>query len=218
MSLETLQVREIPHKDAYPLLLHTHYAARIPSISYSYGLFTDDTLLGVCTYGCPCSPNLRRGLCGREWAKHVLELNRLCLVDNKHNQASFLVGATLRLLPRPRIIISFADTAQQHLGIVYQATNFLYCGLSAKRTDWQITGREHLHGMTVGDEFRGQPNRAAKMRKKYGDAFSLVPRPRKHRYVYFLGSKREKKEFRRLLRYPVMSYPKNNCKTCRNNS
>ena len=141
-------------------------------------------------------------------APRVVELNRLCLLGNHKNHASILVARSLKLLPRPKIVVSYADTSQGHVGYVYQATNFLYCGLSAKRTDWKVKGREHLHGQTVADEFRGQPNRAKLMREKYGDDFYLAPRPRKHRYVKFTGSKREVKEMLHLLRYPVADYPK----------
>jgi hypothetical protein len=139
----------------------------------------------------------------------VLELNRLCC-ENLPNRASFLVGHSLRLLPRNRIIVSFADCAQGHVGTVYQATNFLYTGLSAKRTNWVIAGSEHLHGQTVADSMRGVPNRAAAMRAKYGAAFSLQPRSRKHRYVTFIGERDWKKGALSALRYPILPYPKKN--------
>ena len=51
-----------------------------------------------------------------------------------------LVGRSLRLLPKPSVVVSYADTAQGHVGYVYQAANFIYTGLSAKRTDWKKTG------------------------------------------------------------------------------
>src|SRR5690606_39337100 len=102
----------------------------------------------------------------------------------------------------------YADTAQGHKGYVYQACNFLYCGLSAKRTDWKVKGKEHLHGQTIADEFRGVPNRAEAMRNKYGDDFYLAPRPRKHRYVYIVGSKTFKRKVMNALKYGVEEYPK----------
>lgn len=203
-----LSVRPIESKQAYPFLLDIHYARRIPSISYAFGLFDEDALIGVCTFGTPPSAPLKTGVCGPEWAGRVLELNRLCLLYNRHNEASYLVGACLRALPAPSVIVSFADTEQGHVGTVYQATNFLYCGLSAKRTDWKVRGKEHLHGQTIADEFRGTPNRAAAMREKYGEDFYLAPRPRKHRYIFFVGSKKEKKAMRAALRYAVEEYPK----------
>jgi hypothetical protein len=203
-----LLVKRIESKDTYPFLLEIHYAKRIPSISYSYGLFRNNSLVGVCTYGTPPSAPLRRGICGDQHKSYVLELNRLCLSDNQPNYASRLVSASLKMLPKPSIVVSYADTEQGHIGYVYQATNFIYCGLSAKRTDWKVKGKEHLHGQTIADEFRGVKNRSKAMRDKYGDDFYLSPRPRKHRYVYFVATKPQKKILHKDLKYPVLNYPK----------
>lgn len=203
-----VKVLPINNKAAYPFLLDIHYAGRIPSISYAFGLFDNKKLIGVCTYGTPASAPLKRGICGDRYKHQVIELNRLCLLDNKKNQASFLVGKSLSMIPKPKIIVSYADISQGHTGYVYQATNFIYCGLSAKRTDWKVKGKEHLHGQTIADEFRGVKNRAQAMRDKYGDDFYLAPRPRKHRYVYFSGSKTQKKHFLKALKYKTEEYPK----------
>lgn len=106
------------------------------------------------------------------------------------------------------IVVSFADTEQGHHGYIYQATNWIYTGLSAKRTDWKVKGKEHLHGVTVADEFRGQPDRGQLMRAKYGDDFYLEDRPRKHRYIYLIGSKTQRKRWRKSLKYGEEPYPK----------
>jgi len=205
-----MTVKEVSRKDCEPFVIGIHYARRWPSISYSYGLFREEALVGIVTYGTPPSPTLRSGIAGSEHKHDILELNRLCLLNNEKNEASFLVGKSLKMLPKGKIIVSFADTSQGHVGTVYQATNFLYCGLSAKRTDWKIKGKEHLHGQTIADEFRGVKNRSEAMRDKYGDDFYLAPRPRKHRYVTFVGSKKFKKEAMSALRYQISEYPKHN--------
>jgi len=202
-------VRQITSKESYYFLLNIHYAKRIPSISFAYGLFHNNELVGVVCYGTPASSNLCRGICGDEWQKSVLELNRLVLLNNQPNEASRLVAASFKLLPAPRIIVSFADLAQNHLGVVYQATNFIYTGLSAKRTDWKIRGQEHLHGVTVADKMRNtEGRRVDAMRSAYGDDFYLAPRSRKHRYIMFIGNKTQKKAMRSALRYQELPYPK----------
>jgi len=205
---EGYMVRTIPTKDAYELLLTVHYARRIPSISYAYGLFDNGRFAGVVTYGTPSSSTLRAGVCGSDYADIVLELNRLCLTENNPNEASMLVGMSLKKLPDFRIVVSYADTEQKHLGVVYQATNFLYTGLSAKRTDWVVDGMEHLHGQTIADMTRGKENRAQQMRQIFGDKFRLEPRSRKHRYVTFTGTKGQRKLLKSKLLYPVLPYPK----------
>lgn len=203
-----IEVKQITRADTEPFIIGIHYAHRWPSVSYAYGLFDGSSLIGVVTYGTPSSAPLRRGICGDGHKHQVLELNRLCLLHNRKNEASYLVGNSLKLLPKPKIVVSFADISQGHTGYVYQACNFLYCGLSAKRTDWKVKGMEHLHGQTIADEFRGSTNRAQAMREKYGDDFYLEPRPRKHRYVYFVGSKSFKRKAFSALKYKVEEYPK----------
>ena len=196
--------RAISTKDSHYFLLNIHYARRIPSISYAYGLFDNNQLVGVVCYGTPASSTLCRGICGEEWQKCVLELNRLVLANNKPNEASRLVAASFKLLPTPRIIVSFADTAQNHQGIVYQATNFIYTGLSTKFRDPKVKGLEHQHHATYG---RGLSNQ--QIIEKYGaENVYFVDRSRKHRYVTFIGTKTEKKAMRSALRYKELPYPK----------
>ena len=204
-------VSKIPAKETEPWLLSRHYAKRMCPISYAFGAYRGSVLVGVVTYGTPVSSALRKGICGDKWSDKVLELNRLCC-ENSKNVASILVGRSLRLLPKPSVVVSYADTEQGHIGYIYQATNFLYTGLSAKRTDWKIKGREHLHGATIADESRGQKNRAQWMREKYGEDFYLEDRPRKHRYVYMCGSNSQRKAMMLALKYSIYQNPKGESK------
>tara|TARA_R110000803_G_scaffold42144_5_gene90553 strand:- start:464 stop:1078 length:615 start_codon:yes stop_codon:yes gene_type:complete len=200
--------KKIDSKETYDFLLNIHYAKRIPSISYAFGAFKESLLVGVITYGTPPSSPLKKGIAGIENAKDVLELNRLCFSENIKNGASQLISFSIKQLPKNKIIVSYADTEQYHKGIVYQATNFIYTGLSAKRTDWKIKGLEHLHGQTIADMSRGQKNRAEWMRNKFGDKFYLKERPRKHRYIFINGSKTYKRNILSKLKYNIESYPK----------
>lgn len=201
-------VSKVGREECAPFILERHYAKRWPSISYAFGLYRDGDLVGVVTYGTPPSAPLRRGVAGDKYIGSVIELNRLCLADNLPNEASRLVGSSLRMLNGNWIIVSFADTEQGHDGKVYQACNFTYHGLSAKRTDWKVRGMEHLHGQTVADEFRGDPRpRVECMREKYGDRFYLKDRPRKHRYIYLVGSRQFVRNARSSIKYPELSYP-----------
>jgi hypothetical protein len=206
-KVNVIEVIQIPAKEAAPWLLDRHYAKRLCPISYAFGAYRDGNLIGVVTYGTPASSPLREGVAGKEWSDKVLELNRLCCESEK-NLASLLVGRSLKMLPKPSIIISYADTAQNHVGYIYQATNFIYTGLSAKRTDWKVKGKEHLHGATIADESRGKENRSEWMRQKYGDDFYLQERSRKHRYIYFCGDKKQRSEMNKSLKYIKQPYPK----------
>jgi len=202
--LENYYIERISYSQAMELVVANHYLHRKAPCSMAFGLFHKDSLdcLGVVVYGTPASSALRKGLCGVEQVENVYELTRLWVDDSvPKNGESFLIGNTLRLLDK-EIIVSFADNAQQHIGIVYQATNWIYTGLSAKRTDWTVEGIDK-HGHTWADKYSAQ-----EMRELFGDRFSLQQRSRKHRYVFINASKSRKKQLLSLLRYPVMPYPK----------
>lgn len=200
-------VLPIKNEESYPWLLNKHYAKRIPQIMFAFGLYEDNQLVGVCTYGIPASPSLCMGICGKEYSDKVLELNRVCLMDNIKNQVSFLVSNSIKLLPKPTIVVSYADTGKGHVGYVYQATNFLYTGLSANRVDWTVKGLEHKHSKTLSDGMTLES-----IKEKYGDDFYYTERSRKHRYIYFHGDKQQKKKMNNLLKYAIEPYPKGDSK------
>ncbi len=198
-----MNIIPIHPKETYDWLLNVHYAKRIPQIMKAFGLYDNDKLIGVVTYGIPASPSLCMGICGKEYSKIVLELNRLCLLDNHKNIASKLVSGSIKQLPKPTIVVSYADNKQGHVGYVYQATNFLYTGLSEKRIDWAIKGLEHKHSKTISDGMTLE-----KIKEKYGNDFYHIERSRKHRYIIFHGSKNDKKILRSKLKYKIQPYPK----------
>lgn len=106
------------------------------------------------------------------------------------------------------VVVSYADTSQNHHGYIYQATNFIYTGLSQKFSDYYVRGMEHLHNGTIMDMSRGQENRVEWLRNKFGDDLYMRERPQKHRYFYFLGNKQQVKKMNELLLYKVEPYPK----------
>ena len=45
-------------------------------------------------------------------------------------------------------------------------------------------------------------------RKNNPDKFYLIDRPRKHRYIYIIANKKDKKKLFKELKYPISDYPK----------
>ena len=198
-------VLQIKNEETYPWLKKKHYAKRIPHICFAFGLYKDKDLIGVITYGIPASDALCRGICGDNYKHMVLELNRLCLQENKKNEASILVSHSLKLLPKPKIVVSYADTSQNHVGYIYQATNFLYTGMSTKRTEWRMKG-SNKHSKTITEQS------TLKERIKNTELYERVERPRKHRYIYIVADKKMKKEIKKNMLYETEPYPKGESK------
>jgi len=209
-------VESIDSKETYDWLLHKHYAKRIPSISYAFGLYKDGSLIGVCTYGRPVAHKLIQNALSGTHQDNFLELNRLCVNESlEKNVLSYFVSSTIKIMPKPKVLVSYADTSQNHNGYIYQATNWIYTGLSAKFKDYMVKGYEHMHGASVldmvgrSDGDKGHLNKVELLKAKFGeDNVYLVDRPRKHRYFYFMGSKKQKKEMLENLIYEIKPYPK----------
>lgn len=190
-------IKKIRLSDCKEIFTKYHYAHRVPSASHIYGLYIGSDLKGAVSYGPPPAAPQRAGLLGKEHSEKVLELNRLVLIDNIKNLASWFVSRTFRMLPSPIAVLSYSDQSIGHNGYIYQALNFIYCGLTEVRTDWKIEGYEHLHPLTVADKFKNTETERRNMQ-----------RPRKHRYVYFIGTAKEKREMLECLKYKIMPYPK----------
>jgi len=132
-------------------LLNKHYAKRLCSISYSFGLYVDNILNGVITFGMPPSSTLSQSICGDIFKNNVLELNRLVLNDNlDKNTLSYFVSNSIKKLPNNKIIVSFADANMNHNGYIYQATNFIYTGLSSNTTKLIDKFGEEFHFRNIG--------------------------------------------------------------------
>ena len=209
-------VQRIPFSEIKEWVLYKHYAHRVPPVSFAFGLYDKDGILqGICTYGHPLSSTLKN-IFGSEYADRLLELNRLVVNDGlPRNALSYFVTRTFSYLPTPTPLVSYADTARDHHGYIYQATNWWYTGLSAEFEDYVVKGLEHLHNTTIGDRI-GRADKAghgishvAMLREVYGDEnVYLRKRSRKHRYFYFLGNKRQKRQMMSLLPYKIEPYPK----------
>lgn len=180
-----------PH-ETHDWLLNKHYAKRIPSISYAFGLYDFGVLVGILTIGKPASPSLCDGICGIKYSKYVYELNRLCVNNGlEKNALSFFVSTCLKTIGASEslIIVSYADKQWNHHGYIYQATNWIYTGYTAERTD-------------IGEE-DGSHSR----HYKRGSDYSIRKfRSSKYRYVYFVGKLR--REFDKSLKYNRLPYPK----------
>lgn len=202
MALERYSIRRISYQAAMRVIVREHYLHRKAPCSVAFGLFDADELKGVVCYGTPSSAPLRKGIAGPENAGNVAELTRLWVCDTvPRNGESYLIGNTVRSAGK-EIVVSFAEINQGHVGTVYQATNWIYTGLSARRTNWTVDGVEK-HCQTLADKYT-----ASQIREKYGDRFSLQDRPRKHRYVFINAKGRRRAELLAALRYSPQPYPK----------
>lgn len=210
ISLSDYVVKRIDRDAAMSVVTKWHYLHRTCPCSMAFALCdSDNNMYGVVTYGVPPSPPLLKGICGEDEMHNVYELNRLWIHPSMPtNSASMLVGRSLRRLDK-EIIVSYADTGVGHVGYVYQACNFLYCGTSKESFfDPIIAGFEGKHNATLAYGLTMK-----EVEEVYGpENVTWVPRSKKHRYIYFNAKGKRKQELMRKLRYKVLPYPKGDSK------
>lgn len=137
---------------------HFHYAKSTPVNTIGYNVYNDnDDWCGCVLFGTGATPNIGSPYGLKQG--QVLELVRVAL-NGKQSCTSQVVAASLKQLhkdcPLCRLVVSFADCDQQHLGTIYQATNWIYTGTinQGTITGFIIKGRKThkktVYGMRVG--------------------------------------------------------------------
>jgi hypothetical protein len=154
-----LQFLEMAKPLAKKMVKKEHYAHQQCQITYAWGIQVNGKWLGVLTMGKMYATEANEGVCGKKRACDVLELNRVWLHDSlpQFTESKF-IGWCLRQVRKKNpnaILVSYADTSTEstnlagkkepkvsHIGVVYQATNWIYTGLTGtgKQKDKTIKG------------------------------------------------------------------------------
>ena len=102
------EVRRIKREDTRTFLYFIHYARRMPQITYAFGLFENKELIGVCTFGYPASPSVKKSMLKESTDDDVvLELNRLSIKPeyNGKNYGSYFISRCLKMLPNKTYVV-----------------------------------------------------------------------------------------------------------------
>jgi hypothetical protein len=224
-------IREIPKSLAKKIIKKYHYSHSFSSCRYALGIFyqtgkehkffdePEETLIGCMSYGYPVGRTVMGSIFKDETilqTNNILELTRLFIHDDYgKNIESYTISQSFKWLKEnakdTKVLISYADPAQRHAGGIYQATNWIYQGEGLNlMPNYSISLTKEpykwIHSRTVFSKF-GSHN-IVKLKKAVGDTFWRMREPEKHRYVYFIGSRKENKLFINTLKHPKLAYPK----------
>lgn len=148
---KVVSVNRISYKEALRWITSYHYAKRKCNIMHSFGLYVGEVLSGVVTYGMPPSPTLCKSICGEDYSGSVIELNRLITLNGlPKNYLSMFVSRSMKMIDGNNIIVSFADANQNHNGYIYQATNFIYTGVSSNTSKLVDKFGNEFHFRNIG--------------------------------------------------------------------
>lgn len=193
------------YKAAKYAVEHWHYSKTLPAPPIiKIGVWEDDKFIGCVLFSRGNTQNLGTayGLSMIE----VCELSRVALDKHKSSVTKIISVALLMLKKKEKLklVVSFADANQSHLGIIYQAGNWVYSGLSSAGYKFLMGGKEYHSRQVATDGVNIQFGRKRKCPKiSECERINLKP---KYRYLYPLDS--EIKKQIELLRKP---YPKTLC-------
>ena len=230
-----LSIRQIDKPTAKKMVVKYHYSKLWTKCSVALGLFhqtgnehsffdePEEKMVGVIVYGDPIGRLTGQSISDEIKRTEVLELTRLFIHDGYgSNIESWFISQSFNWLrknnPEIKALISYASPVEGHCGTIYQATNWIYQGNNNRWNDgwifkfdeearlpWTLSDR-WIHGRTIFPYYK--TNDPHKIAEQVDKPFWIRKELQKHRYVYILAKKKEKKKIIRTLKHETLPYPK----------
>ena len=220
-----LSIRQIDKPTAKKMVVKHHYSQLWTKCSVALGIFhttgnehaffdePEEKLIGVCIFGDPVGRGAGESISSFVDRTEVYELTRLFIHDGYGNNIeSWFISQSMNWLkkhkPKIKVLVSYADPKENHPGIIYQATNWIYQGIIGTTT-WSFKFSKNdrwKHGRTIFPYYG--TNDIGKIQRQVKEPFWIRKEPRKHRYIYLLTSKKDKKNIIKNLKYPILDYPR----------
>jgi hypothetical protein len=150
----------------------------------------DYQMIGAALFGTLGMANNWKKFADKE--KEVLELHRLCLVDDApKNSESYFISRCLRWLKQNtdiKTVVSYADENYGHIGTIYKAANFDYLGETSPSRMISFNGKLY-HDKAIRTKYKGTRKPFA---QKLKDALDVgeakyIDTKFKHCYIYKLA-------------------------------
>jgi len=230
-----LSIRQIDKPTAKKMVIKYHYSKLWTKCSVALGLFIDtgkehsffdeseEKMIGVIVYGDPIGRLTGQSISDEIKRTEVLELTRLFIHDGYgSNIESWFISQSFNWLRKNKseikALISYASPVEGHSGTIYQATNWIYQGNNNRWNDgwifkfdeearlpWTLSDR-WIHGRTIFPYFK--TNDPYEIQKQVNKTFWIRKELQKHRYVYILANKKQKKKIMKTLKHETLPYPK----------
>ena len=204
-ALHNIRVMPVPFRITKELLVRKHYLHSMPGgTQLSFGVFVGGCLMGAITLG--VGPKLGHRLVEGATSRDCATLTRRLWLSDRlpSNAESRVIGVALRALTNRhtslKFVLAYADPAAGHIGVIYQATGWLYTGLSSPTSVYDLGDGVLRLSRSLGYSFG---SRSVRHFEASGVPIKAVTQSAKHRYIRFLDP-----SWRERLRVPELNYPK----------
>jgi len=194
------------YKAAKYAVMNWHYSKKMPAGKNVYiGAWEENKFIGVVIFGMGSGNSTNGTKYGLTRSYEMAELVRVAL-NNHLSPTSKVVSFAIKMVSKYcsglRLLISFADMEQNHLGILYQATNWIYAGTTGNgRVGFIIHGRK-THTRSIGAK-KGGIQSLGWVQNHLDPNAKIWTGKEKHRYLYPLD-----KEMRKQIEPLRKPYPK----------
>jgi len=202
------------HQAAKYSVMRWHYSRQMPKCKLvKIGVWEQGRFCGCVIFGLGANRHLASpfGLKSTE----VAELVRVALASGRHHPTSKCVAISLRLLRRQspglKLVVSYADAGQGHVGTIYQAGGWLYLG-NSEQSYIRVRGKIE-HPRTLYDRFGRNGQSIPWLRQHVDSRAERVPMAPKLKYVMPLDP-----AVRRNLDGKTLPYPKNAAEVTRSDT
>lgn len=182
--MTTIKLDWCSHEAAKYAVEHWHYSRSMPTPPVvRVGVWEGERFVGCVLFSRGANNNL--GSPYRLTTVEVCELTRVALSEHR-TPVSKIVAIAVRFLrknsPGLRLIVSYADPNQGHVGTIYQAGGWVYCGQ---------TPPSHKYIDAQGREWHQRQVSVSGIKPQYGELRRVakisecrkVPQLGKHRYL-----------------------------------
>ena len=192
MTKTELRVDWCSHEAAKYAVEHWHYSKQTPNQKLvKFGVWESGQFIGCVLFGSSANNNL-----GTPYGLKQIEVCELVRVALGHHDSPVtkIVAVAIRQFSKSqeglRLIVSYADPEQNHIGIIYQAGNWVYAGTTTASDEYIVNG-VRMHGRALRSTRNthrlggiAATNVLEWTRKVIDPQAILVEGSVKHRYLY----------------------------------
>jgi hypothetical protein len=231
-DVSRVSIHPIAKSIAEDIIVKKHYTHAWTACRYALGIYyrndekdifgNDQSLIGCAIYGFPVGAKAPTSVCEGLTKDNILELTRLYVDDGYgSNIESNALAKTFDWIKQNdkniKVLLSYADNGQGHLGGIYKATNWRYEGYSSQMAlmpnyGISLTKEPYnwIHSRTVFNNW-GSGN-LEHLKREIGKQgykeFWRRREPEKHRYIQILAqTKKEKKDMLKRMKQKEYPYP-----------
>lgn len=202
MTKNTLNIGFCDNKTAKKACSMYHYTKKKPQEpSIKFSVFENNKFIGVVIFSRGSNNNLAKSFNLEQ--TEICELTRVALCSHKVEVSRILKICLIKIkkmFPSLKIVVSYADTNQNHKGGIYQAGNWLYIGKTAKDKKYIYKGKTY-HSRSVSKSGILKMFGSYQRVPKHKDCKEIELKP-KHKYIYPLTKKTREKYSKISKKYP----------------